>query len=875
MGKIKLNNIPFAVAHEAVLAELNSDAFSGLTQQEVQKRIEELGLNTIEAKKNKSIWLILWGQFNSPIVGLLVIAASLSFYFQEWLDGVAILIVLLINTLIGFYMEYKAEKSMNALQKLSAIPAKTLRNKKLEEINAEEIVPGDVIFVEAGDMIPADGRIFTTNQLQVDESALTGESIPIEKQTEKIQADTTLAERYNMLYKGTFVTKGNAYMVTTVTGMDTELGNIAKMVHEAEQVATPLEKKLEAFSKRLIWLTGGLVILIFAVGLIKGQNFFTMLQTSIALAVAAIPEGLPIVATLALARGMMKMAKQKVIVKKLSAVETLGGTNIICSDKTGTLTQNKIEVNEIITVDNSTEAFEIILRIAVLCNTAVLHQSEDHTKEIGDPLEIGLLKFALKNNINSHKTRTQFPKIKGEPFSSETKIMATLHQDHDSLTIYSKGAAEEIIKHCTHRYAKNGLVVFDEQQKNDWIQKAEKLAREGLKVIGGAYKPLAHTEDVLIENLAFVGLFGLIDPPRKEVFEAIQECKNAGIKVIMITGDHPATAKNIALKLGIIEDENTPAMLGKDMKDYDVLTEKEKKVWANTTVFARVSPKQKLDLVTVLQENGNVIGMTGDGVNDAPALKKADIGIAMGLKGTQVSQEAADMVLKTDSFAAIVIAIKQGRIIFENIRKFVIFLLSCNLSELLIIATAAIFNFQFQLLALQILFINLVTDLLPALALGMIGGSDHIMKKPPRNMKEPIIDQKRWVTTFFYAIVIGASSLGAVLFSHYLAPASAKCNHEICNNILFFTLIFSQLLHVFNMGSGTSFFRSEVMRNKYVWGATAISLLTLLGAYAFEPSRKVLSMYEMNRYDWAISIGASFASLIIIQLGKKLKLVKQ
>ena len=421
----------------------------------------------------------------------------------------------------------------------------------------------------------------------------------------------------------------------------------------------------------------------------------------------------------------------------------------------------------------------------------------------------------------------------------------------------------------------NEATVLYEQQKNDWIQKAEKLAGEGLKVIGGAYKPLAHTEDALIENLAFVGLFGLIDPPRKEVFEAIQECKNAGIKVIMITGDHPATAKNIALKLGIIEDENTPAMLGKDMKDYDVLTEKEKKVWANTTVFARVSPKQKLDLVTVLQEKGNVIGMTGDGVNDAPALKKADIGIAMGLKGTQVSQEAADMVLKTDSFAAIVIAIKQGRIIFENIRKFVIFLLSCNLSELLIIATAAIFNFQFQLLALQILFINLVTDLLPALALGMIGGSDHIMKKPPRNMKEPIIDQKRWVTTFFYAIVIGASSLGAVLFSHYLAPASAKCNHEICNNILFFTLIFSQLLHVFNMGSGTSFFRSEVMRNKYVWGATAISLLTLLGAYAFEPSRKVLSMYEMNRYDWAISIGASFASLIIIQLGKKLKLVKQ
>jgi Ca2+-transporting ATPase len=874
MGSIKLNSIPYSIEPEAVIAALQSDGESGLSTSEVEKRLKEYGTNTIEEKKNKSLWLIFLDQFKSPIVWLLVFAAGLSFYFGEWVDGIAILAVILINALIGFYMEFQARRSMNTLKKLSAVPAKVLRNKKLEEINAEGIVPGDVVYIEAGDMIPSDGRIFNASQMQIDESALTGESVPVEKQIEKLETDTTLAERNNTLYKGTYATKGNGYMVVTETGMDTELGKIAQMVQTAEQAATPLEKKLEDFSKKLIWITIALVIIIFIIGLLNGQKLLEMLQTSIALAVAAIPEGLPIVATMALAQGMMKMAKYNVIVKKLSAVETLGGTNVICTDKTGTLTQNKIEVNTIITPADNAEALEIINRIAVLCNTAELQNNNGAVKEIGDPLEIGLLKFALKNNFNIQDYRIQFPKIKEEPFSSETRIMATLHQSEKELTSYAKGATEELLMRCNRILEAEGIIELNDDIKELWMQKAEDLANSGLKVIAGAYNPTS-SDNEMAANLVFVGLFGMIDPPREEVFDAIEECKTAGINVIMITGDHPATAKNIALELGIASKDNFKAMVGKEMTDYEHLTVQEKSNWLDTKVFARVSPKQKLDLVAVLQERKNIVGMTGDGVNDAPALKKADIGIAMGLRGTQVSQEVADMVLKDDSFSSIVIAIRQGRVIFENIRKFVIFLLSCNLSELLVIATASVFSLHFQLFPIQILFINLITDVLPALALGVTEGSPDIMQKPPRSIDEPIIDRKRWITIFFYSIVIGAGSIGAVFFSHYTVHKTETWNPELCNNILFFTLIFSQLLHVLNMGSKSSFFKSEVIRSKYVWGAIILSLIILIGMYMIEPMRKVLSLYEMSINDWLISIGASVVSLIIIQIGKKLNIAKQ
>ena len=886
IGTDIFNIATHSVSQEELLRLYETDELSGLKQEEVVRRIGKFGANSIIHEKNKSLWLVFLNQFNSALVYLLIFAAGLSFFFQEWLDGSAILVVIFINAIIGFYMEYQAERSMGALKRLSILPAKVIRDGITTEINAEELVPGDLIFLEAGDMVPADGRISRASQLQVDESALTGESIPVEKVVAELREDTALAERTNMLYKGTFVTKGNAYGIVAATGMLTELGKIAGLVQSAEQAATPLEKKLGQFSRKLIKVTAVLVVIIFIAGLLNGQKLLEMLETSIALAVAAVPEGLPIVATLALAKGMMKMAKYNVIVKKLSAVETLGGTNVICTDKTGTLTQNKIEVNLVVTstgkyevgnsqkANSNDQAFQHVLRGAILCNTASLGENGHET---GDPLEVGLLKFAVAQGGSIESLRKQMPTVKEEPFSSETKIMATLHREiKDKQVVYAKGAAEELINRCTHLL--NGTVEseFTDVLKTHWLMESETLSGLGLRVIGAAFRNGDPDEKELSADLTFSGLIGMIDPPRQEVYEAIRECKNAGIKLIMITGDHPSTAKNIGLQLGIIEDDKKAVMVGKDMSEYKRLTEEEKDSWVNTSVFARVSPQQKLDLVSVLQDRKYVVGMTGDGVNDAPALKKSDIGIAMGLRGTQVAQEVADMVLKDDSFSSIVRAIRQGRIIFDNIRKFVIFLLSCNMSELFVIAVAAILNLHFQLFPLQILYINLITDVLPALALGVTAGSVSIMKQPPRSTEESIIDKKRWMSIIFYAIVITLTTLGAVFISHFTVHKTETWNPQLCNNILFFTLLFSQILHVFNMNAtGSGFFKSEIVRNKYVWYAVGACLILLFISYQVTVIREALDIYRMSSEDWMIAIGMSFVSLVIIQVSKRFKIIIQ
>lgn len=871
---------------EDVLQSLEADGTRGLSGEESIQRLEQFGSNSITHEKKKSLWLVFLRQFNSPIVYLLILAVGLSFFFQEWLDGAAILVVILINSIIGFYMEYQAEQSMEALKKLSILPAKVIRSGELKEINAEELVPGDLIFMEAGDMVPADGRIVRSSQLQVDEAALTGESIPVEKKMDVLPEATTLAERTNMVYKGTFVTKGNTNCILTGTGMQTELGKIASLVQSAEQAATPLEKKLEQFSKKLIKVTVALVVIIFFAGILNGQHILEMLETAIALAVAAVPEGLPIVATLALAQGMMKMARHNVIVKKLSAVETLGGTNVICTDKTGTLTQNKIEVHAIITpsgkydvsngkkIDSDDPAFQRVLACSVLCNTAALGNGS----ETGDPLEVGLLKFAIAQGTSIDAMRKENPVVQEEPFSSETKVMATRHQtiEGNKSLIFAKGAAEELLDRCT--YVINGTEEFElhEALKKNLLLEAEKLSASGYRVIAAATRMSGSGDDSLASGLVFAGLIGMIDPPRADVFDAVKECKSAGIKVIMITGDHPATAENIGRQLGILDQVDRPVITGKDMKDYNHLSEDEKDHWVGATVFARVSPKQKLDLVNVLQDRKHIVGMTGDGVNDAPALKKSDIGIAMGLRGTQVAQEVADMVLKDDSFSSIVLAIRQGRIIFDNIRKFVIFLLSCNLSELFVIAVASVLNLHFQLFPLQILYINIVTDVLPALALGVTAGGASIMKQPPRNTEEPIIDHKRWTAIITYSIIITLTTLGAVFISHHTVHKTETWNPELCNNILFFTLILSQILHVFNMNaSGSRFFKSEVMRNKYVWYAVMSCIILLFISYQIEVVRRALDIFPMSKEDWMITVGMSFASLVIIQIVKTLKLIQQ
>jgi len=878
------------------VSQLSTDISVGLSLKDVVERFEKWGKNVISDSQKINLLMILLKQLHNPMTYLLCLASGLSFVFQEWLDGIAILIVIIVNTMIGFWMEWQAERSMTALKKLVLVTAKVLREGEILEISSEEVVPGDILLIDAGDMIVADARLIEAAKLQTNESALTGESLPVEKSPDIIPTDTTLAERKNMLYKGTFVSNGNGRAIITATGMDTELGHIASLVQGARQSATPLEKKLQVFSKKLILITIILIVPIFLTGLFNGIHWLEMLKTAIALAVAAIPEGLPIVATLALAQVMMKMAKHNVIVKKLSSVETLGGTNIICTDKTGTLTQNKIEVSildfpsawaEVKNIQNghpiefangngleNNRNYERLKQIAVLCNTAEYALSDAGEKTIGDPLETGLLRFSLHSGMNIQETRKQFPKIEEQPFSSETKVMATKHSSNGSYMVAAKGAVEELLNYCTRIDSNSLQEVFTDTQKQQWLERANRLAKKGLRVLAFAWKD-AEKHDTLMDKLVFTGIIGFLDPPAPGVEEAIAECREAGINVIMITGDHPSTALTIAKKLNLVEESNSMVINGNEMPAYEKLTDEDKTRWLNAKVFARVSPAQKLDLVSVLQEQRNIVGMTGDGVNDAPALKKSDIGIAMGIRGTQVAQEAADMVLKDDSFASIIVAIKQGRIIFDNIRKFVVYLLSCNLSELFIVAVVAILNLHFQLFPLQILFINLVTDVLPALALGVSKGNPYVMKQKPRNPDEPIIQAKQWRSVWVYAAIMSLFTLGTVMAGHYFLRANEPWNSELCNNILFLTLIACQLLHVFNMSAEKIiFYKNEVFTNRYVWIALLACISLVILAFMIMPVREVLHLHSVSLYDGLLIACAAICSLLVIQLLKKLNWVE-
>lgn len=873
----------------AVAAMQEVDPAAGLSPEEAARRWEKYGPNSILSQRRRSALLILAAQFASPLVWLLAFSTGLSFFFKEWLDGIAILAVIFINAGIGFWMELQARRSMESLQKMSAVPARVLRNGALLEIAAEAVVPGDLLFVEGGDMITADARLLRATQLQTDESALTGESLPVDKRSKTLEPDTQLAERSNMLYKGTFVTKGEGLAVVTGTGMSTELGQVADMVHGADQAATPLEKKIQQFSKKLIWITLALIGIIFVTGMLRGIGWMTMLQTSIALAVAAIPEGLPIVSTLALAFGMLRMARHQVIVKKLSAVETLGGTNVICTDKTGTLTQNRIEVAFLQLSDRASAleadveeaalrwqedeslaaapAFDHICRIAALCNTADYHREGNREAASGDPLEVSLLKMVWCTPVKPDQYRHAFPRLAAIPFSSETMIMATTHRDGQRCYVAVKGAVEAVLASCTAVMEADGVTSLNAKKREQWLALAEVQARSGLRLLAFAYRHAKEAEEEPLQQLTLAGMIGFIDPPRPEVPAAIKECKRAGIRVIMITGDHPATAKNIAVQLGIAGPEDE-VIHGRDMRPYEQLSAADREQWLQAPVFARVSPGQKLDLVTLLQENRMVVGMTGDGVNDAPALKKADIGIAMGERGTQVAQEVADMILKNDAFSSIVVAIKQGRIIFDNIRRFVIFLLSCNLSELFVIAVVALAGLHFQLFPLQILFINLVTDVWPALALGVTDGGQHIMQRKPYASDTAIIDRKRWKAVITYAAIISTCTIGAVLAGEALLDHG---DGVISNNVLFYTLIFSQVFHVFNMSfKGTvPFHRTEVFRNRYVWYAIAGCMVISLLAFWITPLRKVMDIVALGWQEWGLVLAFSLLSLLLIQLCKK------
>ncbi len=854
-----------------IVRELNVLPESGLTNDEVCNRQSRYGLNELGQAQPKSSWLILGNQFKSLIIALLVVAAALSFAFGEFIEGVAIAAVIFISAGIGFFTELRATRSMEALRRLGSVNARVRRDGQLQEIPAQEIVPGDIVVLEGGDIVTADLRLIEASKLQADESALTGESLPVSKQIEPVDRETGLAGRTNMLFKGTAVTRGSGAGVVVMTGMNTELGHISSLVQTAREEETPLERRLDQLGNRLIWATLAIALTIALTGTIAGRGMFLMIETSIALAVAAIPEGLPIVATMALARGMWRMARRNALINRLSAVETLGATSIICTDKTGTLTENRMTVVRVLldqedieldrgpkpsdagdkNNDSNSRILREALRIGVLCNNASLagKDSDEVTKAVGDPLEIALLVAGENEGISKASILQDYPEVREEAFDSETKMMATFHETNGELYVAAKGAPEAILSSSSRVQTLQGEHDLNNEERNRWLEKSTTIAGEGLRVLALASKTVQSVEVNPYQDLSFVGLVGLLDPPRKDVREAIDTCQRAGIRVVMVTGDQPATARNIALATGLVDEKQVEAVHGDELAQLDTLSGQEREHLLRVPIFARVNPKQKLDLISFYQESGAIVAMTGDGVNDAPALKKANIGIAMGKRGTQVAREAADMVLKDDAFSSIVAAVSQGRAIFDNIRKFALYLLSCNVSEVMAVAIASLADAPLPILPLQILFLNLVTDVFPALALGVGEGDPSVMDRSPRNPKESILTKFHWALIGGYGFVITVAVLGALSLSiNWL-----NLNRETAVTVSFLTLAFAQLWHVFNMRDrGSSFVSNDITRNRYVWGALALCSGLLLAAVYLPGLASVLKVVDPGTKGWLL-----------------------
>lgn len=868
---------------EKVLDSYEVKPEQGLNKQAVQSRREEFGPNRLREAKSKSAWEILIDQLKSLIVLLLVVAAALAFGFGDIIEGFAIVAVIVINTLIGFFTELRAVRSMEALRELGHVSARVRRNGEVQEIHAEDLVPGDIVLLEGGDVVTADIRLFEVSKLQADESALTGESVPVSKQVDTIEGEAELAEQKNMVFKGTAITRGSGEGVVVAIGMETELGHISSLVEEAEEEETPLEKRLDQLGQRLVWLTGVVAVLVVVGGVISGKSLMLMVETAIALAVASIPEGLPIVATIALARGMQRMAKNNALINRLSAVETLGATNVICTDKTGTLTENDMTVSRIRLAEGmvyvgrrdeetfmlndeiiSPEEHDVLrdaLRVGVFCNNATFSQEKDQA--IGEPLETALLEAGMKAEMTRAELLKEMPEEREVAFDPENKMMATFHQHDSNFYVAVKGAPEAVLEVCSRLRAADGTQEVDDSVREEWSKRNEEMAADGLRMLALAERTADSVEEEPYQNLTFLGLVGLVDPPRKDVPDSIAACQSAGIKMVMVTGDQPATARNIGMAVGLVKEDEMDVVRGKELKPIDELSEEERQRMLRTPIFARVNPAQKLDLIAVHQNNGARVAMTGDGVNDAPALKKADIGIAMGQRGTQVAREAADMVLRDDALSSIVLAVKQGRIIFANIRKFVLYLLSCNLSEILVVGLASTVNAPLPIRPLQILFLNLVTDVFPALALGVGEGEERVMERPPRDPDEPVMTRQHWQTMGVYSSFITI----AVLVAFALSFTWLDFDEPGAVTVAFLTLAFGQLFHVFNMrDSKAGILRNDVTRNPFVWGAVALSAFLLLLAVYAPILSDVLGTVNPGLSGWALVMVMSLTPLVAGQI---------
>ncbi|MFW5735364.1 MAG: cation-translocating P-type ATPase, partial [Oceanidesulfovibrio sp.] len=752
------------------------------------------------------------------------------------------------------------------------------------------IVPGDLVTLESGDLVAADMRLVEVNRLQVNESALTGESMPVHKSLDPVDEDAPLAERHGMLYKGTGLTLGSGKAIVVGTGMNTEIGRISELAEEAESEEPPLEKRLDRLGNRLFWIVIVVAAVVAGVGVVSGMDPLLIVETAIALAVAAIPEGLPIVATIALARGMYRMAQRNALINRLSAVETLGTVTVLFSDKTGTLTENKMHLTTLSVLGHDDiqdvttgkggefepesgeleDAVRSALRVGVLCANASLGDGEDTAT--GDPMEIALLEAGKASGMTRPELLETMPEQKESAFDPELKMMATYHTrpDAENLLVAVKGAPEAVLEKAVSVLGPDGTRELTEEDREAWKQRNTDIAAQGLRVLALASHPVDSTQADPYKNMTLIALAGLMDPPREDVRDAVNELQEDGIDIIMVTGDQPETARNVAIQLGLVPQDAGPEYLvtSKDLKPPDEMNQEERERMLKAEIFTRVSPKQKLDLVGVYQKRGKITAMTGDGVNDAPALRKADIGIAMGRRGTQVAKEAADVVLKDDALSTIAMAVKQGRIIFENIRKFIVYLLSGNIGGITIVACAILAQAPLPLLPLQILYLNMIHDIFPALALGMGESGDPSIIKKPRGSNEPILRRDHWIEVFIYGLLIAA----AVLLAFFVGLRTMNLDDKTAATVAFLTLAFARTWHTFNMrDTDSSFFRNGVTTNPYIWGAIVIVLAMLSAAIYLPGLSTALRTVVPTAAQWQLILGCSLIPFVVVQGYKIIK----
>jgi len=867
-----------------IVEELDSDINQGLNESKVEEKLKKYGYNEIKEQKKKSIVGMLLEQFSDFMVIILIIAAIISFALGERMDAIIIMAIVVLNAVLGVVQESKAEKSLEALKKLSAPNAKVRRNARVTVVPARELVPGDIIFLEAGDFVPADARLIEAVNLKVEESALTGESVPVDKSAELIpEEEIPLGDRKNMVASGSVITYGRGSAIVVATGMNTEVGKIAGMILEGEEAATPLQQKLAEIGKFLGIAALAICAVIFGIGLLQKRDAFEMFLTSVSLAVAAIPEGLPAIVTIVLAMGVQRMVKKNAIIRKLPAVETLGSASVICSDKTGTLTQNKMTVVELSSAKQSWELngsvntedqtlVQTILEMSALCNDSRLEKIDGEWEAAGDPTETALVIAAAKQNRIKHDLETRMPRVGEIPFDSDRKLMTTIHKVDGGYRVITKGAPDVLLSRCMKVFDGEETVPMDEDQIKNIENHNGNMAKKALRVLGVAFKDLGTipeeiTSETVEKDLVFVGLIGMIDPPREEAKEAVRLCKEAGIKPVMITGDHKATAVAIAEKLGILKDESE-AITGSelDKMDQETLNRDVDKY----AVYARVSPEHKVRIVKAWQSKGQIVAMTGDGVNDAPALKSANIGCAMGITGTDVAKGAAHMVLTDDNFATIVAAVQEGRGIFDNIRKSIQFLLSCNIGEIITLFFAMLLNWDSPLLPIQILWINLVTDSLPALALGVEPVDKDIMKRPPRDAGKSIFADGLAAVIGIQGLMIGLLTLTSFAIGRQFLSEGLTYEQSIMvgQTMAFATLAFSQLVHAFNVRSTGSVFKVGLFSNRMMLLAFGISFLMQFVVLIIPALNNIFKVCMLNGIQWLTVICLSLAPMLFVEIGK-------